>query len=184
MAGLFPILSSGSSLCGDCTLCCTVMGIGDMPVGDETKPPNQTCKYVQKDDTGCMGCSIYKNKPASCTEYKCLWLALREAFQDDQSAPDEMRPDRCHAVMNPLADDSGITVWLEPGHPNAWQHPAVNAMMEIMVRGGRSAVVRHMDDYWKYEPNGSLTKLKAVSKGEEVTMLEIDKDAAKHPKQL
>lgn len=184
MVGLFPLVSPTASLCGECSLCCTVMSVGDMPEGDETKPPNQTCKYVQKNSTGCMGCSIYAKKPNSCTEYKCLWLALREAFQDDQSAPDEMRPDRCHAVMNPLAGDSGITVWLEPGHPNAWQHPAVNAMMEIMVRSGRSAVVRHMDDYWKYEKDGSLTKLKAVAKDDEVIMLEIDTGASTFPKSL
>jgi len=83
--------------CGDCSACCTIMGVEMEPIADAFKPERQRCGYERK----CGGCSIYENKPDSCESFMCLWLAS-QCF--DGGMPDKWRPDRVGAVLdlNPL----------------------------------------------------------------------------------
>jgi hypothetical protein len=64
--------------CGECTACCTVMGVEELG-----KPFHQTCKHVCAN-----GCAIYQDRPASCRVWECSW---RSGWI---SGGEKMRPDR------------------------------------------------------------------------------------------
>lgn len=80
--------------CGDCTACCTVMGVDELD-----KAQWQPCAQMRDrndDARRCGGCSVYSDRPASCAAFKCLWLAgLILAREDD-------RPDRSGLVLIPV----------------------------------------------------------------------------------
>lgn len=78
--------------CGDCTACCTIMRVDMAPIAPTHKPERVKCTHECK-----AGCSIYENKPDSCTAFMCLWLAT-QLFDDPM--PDRWRPDRVGAVVD------------------------------------------------------------------------------------
>ncbi len=62
--------NSSSRSCGDCTACCTLLGIQEIK-----KPAGLRCRYLKllsKDGVG--GCTIYKDRPSACADFQCLWL--------------------------------------------------------------------------------------------------------------
>jgi hypothetical protein len=87
------------SKCGGCTLCCTVMGVSDLPPNG--KDQGETCRYEQ---AGC-GCAIYATRPPSCAHFQCLWVKGEFGAGDPQ-----YRPDRLHAV--PVRALDGINILL------------------------------------------------------------------------
>jgi len=68
--------------CGDCTACCTLFPIA--PIG---KPVNTHCPHC---DGG--GCSIYDDKPQTCTDFICAYL-------QGKNLPKELRPDKCGVIF-------------------------------------------------------------------------------------
>lgn len=68
--------------CGDCTACCTVMGVPELEKPGDEKCPNE----------GAKGCGIYGSRPESCRGYECLWL--RGEFNEDE------RPDQVGLLFN------------------------------------------------------------------------------------
>lgn len=54
--------------CGDCTACCTLLGVSSL-----NKPKNTKCEHQCK-----KGCAIYDKRPEGCRAFECLWL--RGAF--------------------------------------------------------------------------------------------------------
>lgn len=50
--------------CDGCTVCCEVLHIQQLE-----KPSWQLCKHA------CNGCNIYDNRPQTCKDFNCLWLA-------------------------------------------------------------------------------------------------------------
>ena len=60
--------------CDDCRVCCTVLGVKDVPVvaGEsevEFKETWTPCKHECK-----AGCAIYKDRPTACRTFECAWL--------------------------------------------------------------------------------------------------------------
>lgn len=64
--------------CGDCTACCTVMGV--VPLG---KPPDLDCEFLIPQNRTSLsilvperrcGCSVYETRPEPCRTFQCLWL--------------------------------------------------------------------------------------------------------------
>lgn len=86
-------MSDNPRSCGECSACCTVLGVDDL------KPPKadyEACRHCRL--TG--SCGIYADRPPSCASYRCGWL--------DGWLDDEHRPDRLGAVLEPyLAPDGG-----------------------------------------------------------------------------
>lgn len=78
--------------CGECTACCTLLAVDMRPVAQAPKPERVKCTYVCK-----AGCSIYGNKPESCTVFICMWLAT-QMFDDEM--PERWRPDKVGAVVD------------------------------------------------------------------------------------
>jgi hypothetical protein len=68
--------------CGDCNLCCKVLGVGAVQKKNLT--------WCQHCDIG-KGCRIYETRPEECRDFKCLWLV-------DASLPPEFRPTRSRFV--------------------------------------------------------------------------------------
>ncbi len=64
-------------VCGDCTLCCTLMAIDKPEIQKEAGVP---CRYCAG------GCTIYQTRPALCRDYFCGWRYL--PILDDSWRPD------------------------------------------------------------------------------------------------
>lgn len=75
--------------CGDCTACCTIMGVEDYQ--PEPKKPGVACP-----DVCSRGCRRYATRPASCRDFACLWV--------QGGLPKWMRPDRIGIVF--VGDDT------------------------------------------------------------------------------
>lgn len=75
--------------CGNCTVCCTLIGVGAL-----AKPPKQKCDNASKD-----GCRIYEDRPDGCRTFSCLWLAVPQFGQ----ARD--RPDRLGLMFDETVSD-------------------------------------------------------------------------------
>jgi hypothetical protein len=86
--------------CGECTLCCTLLGIKELK-----KPPLRTCQHVVPR----CGCSIYATRPAVCRGFECVWLT-------STIAPEVMRPDKIHGFMVPTKDGN-VIVHEDPAYP-------------------------------------------------------------------
>lgn len=87
--------------CGDCTVCCTVMGVKALD-----KPVDVTCQHLYKgDDPGigscsrcgkedgpcnCKGCGIYAKRPSSCKEFHCAWRHSFDFFPEFEGRPDRL----------------------------------------------------------------------------------------------
>jgi len=66
--------------CGECIACCVYPRITEL-----NKPGLTHCSHVTllapvKDgemqlSSGCENCTIYENRPKTCRDYTCLWLA-------------------------------------------------------------------------------------------------------------
>jgi len=67
--------------CGNCTECCTHIGI------EETNsPPGVPCRHICS-----KGCAIYEDRPQACADVKCLWLNGEFSVND--------RPDKSKMVV-------------------------------------------------------------------------------------
>jgi hypothetical protein len=70
--------------CGPCTECCYVLGVHELNKRNFTH-----CQHERRSSAG--GCGIYKDRPLSCREFKCLWLQGQGGRKD--------RPDRVGIVF-------------------------------------------------------------------------------------
>jgi len=66
--------------CGDCTACCTVMGVRSL-----NKSAGQPCAHLAS-----SGCGIYSTRPEVCGAFTCLWLADTKGVLDDSHRPDRI----------------------------------------------------------------------------------------------
>lgn len=92
--------------CGGCRLCCKVLAVQEID-----KPRGQWCPHNTKPNAP-GGCSIYDRRPAQCSDFQCLWLAVSDpevAARSERLAetwarifPLEERPDRIRAVFSPF----------------------------------------------------------------------------------
>jgi len=83
-----------SRSCGDCTVCCTVMGVVSID-----KPVDETCKHVEGNR-----CGIYGSRPSACKEFHCGW---RHSFDLLPGVGEEGRPDKL-GVMFDMASASKV----------------------------------------------------------------------------
>ncbi len=65
-------------VCGDCTACCTVMGVAEL-----NKATYQPCPH------NCGSCAIYDSRPRTCRSYCCDWL-LGLVEGDERRRPDQL----------------------------------------------------------------------------------------------
>lgn len=66
--------------CGDCTACCTTMGVAELDKAPARRCPHQCA----------AGCGIYETRPPTCREFECVWL--QGTFHGDPREA-SLRPD-------------------------------------------------------------------------------------------
>ena len=103
--------------CGDCTLCCKLMGVSAI-----NKPVNKWCQYCEIG----IGCKIYPERPEPCKEFDCMWLV-------SVGLPEFMKPSKSHVVL--IASTTGIPALcakVDPSYPAAWKQRDVLKVLSIL----------------------------------------------------
>lgn len=110
--------------CGGCTQCCIVLGIDSPGLKKDRGTP---CRHL-----GRGGCGIYRDRPAVCREYLCLWRVLEEL-------PEAARPDRCgvlftyHRNRAHEALSRYAIVASAANGPGDFDHPAARAALDALI---------------------------------------------------
>ena len=127
-----------SRTCGECTLCCKLMGV------PELKKPS--AKWCESCDQG-KGCTVYEERPNSCRNFQCFWLM-------DENFPDDFRPDRIHALAAFNDTPDSVVLHVDPAKPKALRSPAVRALIDalhkvyprvFLLSGKESALLQRPD---------------------------------------
>lgn len=116
--------------CGECTLCCTLLGIRQL-----NKPPYQTCEHCKD------GCSIHSIRPAECRDYDCAWL--------QGIIPIELKPCNTHVILSDLGEETKkqgheiadetrrlFTVHVDPNYPDAYKQGEVKTYLNWLLAQG------------------------------------------------
>lgn len=89
--------------CGTCNLCCKLLRVTEL-----NKPEGRWCRHCVRG----QGCGIYEERPKSCRNFQCFWLM-------DETFPDDLRPDRCHAFAAFNDTPDSVVLHVDPAHPDA-----------------------------------------------------------------
>src|SRR3954469_24382400 len=104
--------------CGDCTLCCKLMQVSELE-----KPGGTWCSHV----TVNAGCGIYRERPASCRSFRCLWLM-------DPLLDEAWKPNKCKMVIAPESDRH-VVVQVDPGAHQPWlQEPYFSTLRRMSAK--------------------------------------------------
>ena len=111
-----------SNTCGNCTLCCTLLGVTEL-----RKPPGTPCKH-------CTGhsCRIHDDPemPETCHDFECGYLI--------SSLPLDFRPDRCHIIITGEDEDMGCYfVHVDPKFPKAAESGAGKRLIDALLYHGK-----------------------------------------------
>lgn len=149
-----------SKSCGDCSLCCKLLGIEEL-----SKKPNTWCDHARP------GCKIYATRPHSCQVFECLWL-------QSPNAPDEHRPDKIHAFFahmesaNPdippdqIPKGTLITIYIDLGYPLAHTDGPILEMAKLLQRRGCRVLAICGNKGWARLGNG-WQQIKLIPRGNE-----------------
>ncbi len=107
--------------CGDCTACCALMAIIEVD-----KPHFAECTHLCQ-----QGCSIYRNRPATCRQYACLWRA--GAIKGDERT----RPDVLGVVFHPTNADGKTVLELWETEPGASGSRRVRYLRKKLMNSAR-----------------------------------------------
>ena len=107
--------------CGDCSLCCKVMGVGEL-----AKAPGRWCVHYVRGG----GCGVYADRPPSCRSFHCEWL------MSDRLGP-EWKPDRARFVLSWEGDKSKLSVVVDPAQPAAWRRQPYYGQIRAWAARGR-----------------------------------------------
>jgi hypothetical protein len=115
--------------CGTCTLCCKVLRIPELD-----KAHGVWCRHARPGH----GCAIYADRPQSCRNFVCGYLASPELSE-------EWHPVRAKLVMV-REPNGGITAVADPGRPDAWRAEPYYSQLKSWARQGidarRQVIVR------------------------------------------
>jgi len=107
--------------CGDCTACCLLTTVRELSKDDGVLCPHCTTE---------IGCGIYEDRPLSCREFKCFWLA--------EGWPTHLRPDKCNVMFEALP---GVTTVLAlPVVSSETFDTDVYRVIQKMVNKGRAVI--------------------------------------------
>lgn len=146
------IAASPDRSCGDCRLCCKVLGIQQL-----AKAPFTWCSHACS-----KGCAIYAGRPEECRSYACSWLA--GTFREED------RPDRSRLVVHVLSPprwardgktgENHNLVEVYASHPGAEREKRGAAVLnQILASGWAAAVHRGVHQITLYFPSGHVSEL-------------------------
>ena len=83
--------------CDECTACCE----GWLRADELDMRPGRACKHRVV-----SGCAIYASRPEDpCKTFQCGWLGEAQVLDE------ELRPDKCRAILLTDRDAAGYRVW-------------------------------------------------------------------------
>ena len=104
--------------CGDCSLCCKVLGIPELDKPKDTWCPNFLAG---------AGCRIYADRPSSCRNFVCRWLS------DAMMGP-EWKPSVCKMVVD--SKPSLFVVHVDPAVSRPWRaEPYFSVLKRLSAQG-------------------------------------------------
>ena len=161
-------MTPGSNKCGDCQLCCRLMGVADLK--PDPKPKGSWCDLCKVGPGG--GCRIYAARPPSCVTYRCLWLDSQINPDVPRPIPSRLRPDQVGFLLNPLENDAGIAVMVDPERPDAWREGEGKYWLGVFAQHVPVVVQDpRTGTYWCIEKDGSLTELYVEVSSADTSML-------------
>lgn len=108
--------------CGTCSLCCKLPCISEL-----SKPIDTWCRHAAP---GRGGCSIYPDRPRSCSTFVCGWLS--------GALDDAWFPAGCEMVViarvPPHLADEGVLVMVDPACPDAWRREPYHTQLRAWAR--------------------------------------------------
>jgi hypothetical protein len=145
--------------CGNCSACCTVLGLRlDGPDGKNTvkKERHTPCQYLRKPKgTQKGGCGIYEARPIDCVAYKCYWL---EGFGENRDRPDRlgMIADSSNGIIRGIHALTGIkAIAVHEVWPGANKDPRFRAAVTGMIQRDLAVL---------YQGTGNLPPVMALPK--------------------
>ena len=122
-------MAQGARQCGDCSLCCKVLGIPELD-----KPKDAWCPNFASG----TGCRIYEDRPPSCHDFSCRWL-------NDPAMGPEWKPSVCKMVLD--SRPRLLTVHVDPAVSQPWRgQPYYGVLKRLSAQGlTRNVIVLVME---------------------------------------
>lgn len=144
--------------CGDCTLCCKVMGIDALE-----KPRGSWCTNCDAS----KGCKIYETKPQECTDFQCGYIT-------NPNLGEEWKPNHSKIIILPEDGGNRIAAHVDTSRPDAWKkEPYYSTLKEWARRGvptGGQFIVYVGDRVFMILPDKDVD-LGIIGKDERVIMI-------------
>jgi len=108
-----------SRTCGNCDLCCTALHVEELH-----KPAGMRCRHLSAFLEPGGNCLIYRQRPASCGAFICLWRG------SDTVLPWDFFPASsgfCLSINDPTDWPTIIKVNPDPKRPTSWDQPHYRA---------------------------------------------------------
>lgn len=145
--------------CGDCTMCCKIMGVKEL-----AKPAGQWCPACKIG----YGCKIYTTRPESCRIFECDWL-------QESAYPDELRPDKCKVVITCTTDGKHPVLWVDPNYPDAWKKEPIAAYIRAAHKCGIDVIIA-CNDKRKLVSSRGISPEVAIDPMEDTTHIQVNDD--------
>ena len=111
-------MTQGPRQCGDCSLCCKLLGIPELE-----KPKDSWCPNFAAG----AGCRIYAGRPPSCRNFVCRWLS-------DESMGPEWKPNICKMVVD--SKPGLFVVHVDPAASRPWRdEPYYSVLKRLAAQG-------------------------------------------------
>jgi len=124
-------------ICGECSLCCTVLRVDAL-----AKLGGTPCRHQQSGNPA-GGCGIHTRRPEICRGYRCLWLS--------GSLEDGDRPDRLGAVLSLTTEAETPSLFVHEARSGAFN--ASPRLQEIANVWRESLPVRIADSESVMDPD-------------------------------
>ena len=111
---------SPTRACGECTLCCKVMGVGEIG-----KAQGVWCQHCEIG----RGCKIYVTRPGECRTFDCVWL-------HNAALGEDWKPDRARFVLAYELGGKRLTVRCDPARQDAWKKQPYYAGLRALAKQG------------------------------------------------
>ena len=134
--------------CKECNLCCYFTEVPELK-----KPVLVLCKFCNSN----KGCKIYKDRPSSCRNFKCVWYQC-------PNMSDDLRPDKCHVMFEKLPTKNIYLALVDPKFPDSWKNENVTELITTIINLGNSVIVSSTEKHMFLQKNKTANEvLKEIS---------------------
>ncbi len=116
-----------ANTCGDCTLCCKLLGVVELQ-----KPVGDWCGHCR--NTPPRGCDIYSTRPQTCRNFMCGWLVW--------NFPEKYKPNRSHVIISDSAELDIFVVHVDPKYPDAHTTGAGAELLKLVTEKHSVLIVK------------------------------------------